>query len=281
MEKNRWLSVGDFAKLSRTTRDTLYHYDNLGLLSPMSRGENRYRYYSSRQLATVNVIRILQQLGMTLTEIKTLIKGRTPEQITEILANQVQNIDRAINGWVNARKLLLTLKGTIQSVSGVDEHAMAIQFLPAEAIIRGNLNDYSGGKTEYDNLHRFYNHMREGHPDLDLNYPVWGLFSEERVKRGDWNGPDRYYFYNPEGWDKRPAAFYAVGYTRGNYGQADELYNRLINYIAENNFEICGDAYEEYPLNEVSVSDDNYLVRLMITVREKPLPRARTAKRRL
>ncbi|MCL1887854.1 MAG: hypothetical protein FWF96_03160, partial [Kiritimatiellaeota bacterium] len=104
----------------------------------------------------------------------------------------------------------------------------------------------------------------------DLNYSVWGTFSEKRVKSGDWVWPDRYYFYNPEGRDRRPAALYAIGYTRGGYGQCGGLYKRLIHYINEHGFEICGDAYEEYPLNEVCITDSsNYLIRLMITVREK------------
>ena len=103
-----------------------------------------------------------------------------------------------------------------------------------------------------------------------MNYPVWGFFSENRIKQEDWVWPDRYYFYNPEGRDKRPAAFYAIGYTRSGYGQGGDLYKRLIDYIKKNGFEICGDAYEEYPLNEVCIMDNtNYLMRVMITVREK------------
>jgi hypothetical protein len=80
----------------------------------------------------------------------------------------------------------------------------------------------------------------------------------------------RYYFYNPRGHDARPAALYAVGYQRGGYGQTDKLYERLLDHIDRNGYEICGDAYEEYPLNEICVADDaNYLIRVVITVREK------------
>jgi effector-binding domain-containing protein len=51
----------------------------------------------------------------------------------------------------------------------------------------------------------------------------------------------------------------------------------MIRYIDENGFEICGHAYEEYPLNEVAVTDNgNYLIRLLITVREKNPREAQT-----
>jgi len=271
MALGRLFSVGDFARFSRTTRDTLHHYDKIGLLSPISRGgENNYRYYSSGQLAIVNVIRTLQELGLSLKEIKALYENRTPEHFDSVLQRQIDQIDLKIDDWVRARKLLFTLQKAIHSVLTVDEDVISIQFLPAEAIIIGSLNDYSRGRNDYDALFNFYQEMSKKYPNLDMNYPVWGVFSAERIKQGDWKWPDRYYFYNPEGHDKRPASLYAIGYTRGGYGQCGDLYNRIIDYIAENNFEICGNAFEEYPLNELCVFDDkNYLIRVMITVCEK------------
>jgi len=270
MASNKLFSVGDFAQFSRTTRDTLHHYDNIGLLSPMSRGGNNYRYYSGRQLAIVNVIRTLQELGLSLTEIKTMKDNRTPENVDEALMRQIEKIDIKINDWVRARNLLFTLKNIIHSVLSVDEQTITIQFMPAEAIILGDLNDYSRGRNDYDALLSFYHGISKKYPNLNLNYPVWGYFSEERIKQWDWKWPDRYYFYNPEGHNKRPSSLYAIGYTRGGYGQCGDLYNRIFDYINSNNFEICGDAYEEYPLNELCIYDDtNYLIRVMITVREK------------
>jgi DNA-binding transcriptional MerR regulator len=40
MECGRLFSVSDFAKFSRTTRDTLHHYDKIGIPPPLLRGEN-------------------------------------------------------------------------------------------------------------------------------------------------------------------------------------------------------------------------------------------------
>ena len=270
MSDNRLFSVGEFAKFSRVTRDTLHYYDEIGLLSPGSRGKNNYRYYTTGQLAVVDVIRTLQELGLSLTEIKTLRNNRTPEDFNEFLIHQIDKIDSKINDWVQARKLIFTIQKAIHSVLYVDEKEIAIKFVPAEAIVMGELNDYSKGRSDYDALYIFYREITKKFPNLNMNYPVWGLFSEERIKRGDYVWPDRYYFYNPEGNDKRPAAFYAIGYTRGGYGQGVGLYTRIIEYIDKNNFEICGDAFEEYPLNELSILDDtNYLIRIMITVRKK------------
>ena len=270
MAESGLFSVSEFAKFSRTTKETLRHYDRIGLLSPISRGANNYRYYSNGQLAVINVIRTLQALGMTLDEIREIRDKLTPALVDELFERQIKMIDNKIEGWARAQKLLFALRKSIHSALFIDEDSITIQFLPAEAIVLGSLNDYSWGRTDYDALLSFYHSTQKKYPDLDLNYSVWGFFSEERIKNRDWTWPDRYYFYNPEGHDKKPAALYAIGYARGGYGQCGELYDRVIKYIDENNFEICGDAYEEYPLNEVCITDsNNYLIRLMITVREK------------
>jgi DNA-binding transcriptional MerR regulator len=265
------LSVGEFAKLTRTTQATLHHYDKIGLISPTERGEsNGYRYYSFRQLALVNVIRTMQALGLSLAEINGMMHNRTPEETDALFLRQIGTIEEKIDEWVEARKLLVTLRQSIHSVLDTEEGSLTIKLLPAEAIVLGDLNDLSGDRGSYDALSDFYRTIQKKYPDLNLNYPVWGLFSEERILREDWIGPDRYYFYNPAGYDKRPAALYAVGYTRGGYGQTEGLYRKLIKYIDDNGFEISGNTYEEYPLNEICTADDqNYLIRILITVRER------------
>lgn len=268
MRKRDIFSVADFAHFARTTRNTLIHYDKIGLLSPMVRGENGYRYYSGVQLATVNLIRTCQHLGMSLSDIKTLIDKRTPEVMARLLAEQIDHVDKHIEEWVAARKLLYTLNETINQALNVEEDKISVEFVPASAIVLGPLNDYSRGKDDYDALHDFYYHCQEKYPKMNLNYSVWGTFSEERIKQRDWKWPDRYYFNDPDGLDKKPAALYAIGYKRGGYGQSNSLYERLLDFISVNGFEICGPAYEEYPLNEICITDENnYLMRVMITVK--------------
>jgi len=268
--KNFFFSIAEFAEFARTTRDTLLHYDKIGLLASETRGKNDYRLYSTRQLAVVNFIRTCLALGMTLADIKRIKADRTPKLMDELLGEQVKRIGVKIEEWVRAQKLLSSLKDNIQSVFHVDEKAITVQFVPAQAVIFGEPNDYSAGRTDYDALLSFYRFCKRKYPDMDLNYPVWAEFSEERIRRKDWVWPDRYYFYNPEGTDCKPAALYAIGYTRGGYGQSAQLYEKMLDYIDANGFEICGPAYEEYPLNEFCIAEDkNYLIRLMVIVRER------------
>jgi len=270
MIENALFTITEFAELSRTTRDTLLYYDKMGLLVPALRAENNYRYYSPNQIPIMKVINTMQQLGMTLEEIKNLEYRRTPEIAEKVLKEQIVEIDKKIDEWTRARKLLLTMQKTIQSVSHIEEDTITIKFLPAEAIILGELNDFSRNRKVHDAEYSFYKDVSAKYPNLDLNYPMWATFSQESVKRGEYNWPERFYFYHPDGYDRKPAGLYAVGYARGKYGQNGSLFKRMLEYIERNNFEICGNAYEEYPLNEMSIADEtNYLIRLMVVVCEK------------
>lgn len=46
MGKQEYLSAGRFAALVGTTKETLFHYDEIGLFVPKRRGTNGYRYYA-------------------------------------------------------------------------------------------------------------------------------------------------------------------------------------------------------------------------------------------
>ena len=270
MTENGLFSISEFAKYARTTRDTLLHYDRIGLLSPSSRRENNYRYYSANQLLTISVIRSLQQLGMSLEEIRELKNRRTPELSEEMLEKQIAEIDKKIEDWTRARKLLITLRKMIRSVKDIKDDEVIFCNLPAEAIMLGDLNDYSNNRIFYDAFLDFYHNMSKLNPKLDLNYPVWAIHSEENIRQGNFYEPDRFFFYNPDGHDKKPAGLYAVSSKHGGYGDTRELYEKFINSIDAKGYEICGYIYEEYPLNETCVADyNNYVLRVMAPVREK------------
>ena len=263
-------SVGAFAKYTRTTKDTLLHYDRIGLLSPAIRGDNSYRYYAPNQLALVNVIRTLQQVGLSLQEIKELMDDRNPENFDVTFEQQMKKIDEKIIELCDAKHLLRKLHSNIKVGLGVDEEAISVEFLKKEKMIMGGINDYSNEQDDFDALNVFYRKVHEKYPKLNLNYPVWGAFSKERIRNRDWKYPDRFYFYHPKGDEYRPESLYVIGYTRGGYGNCGELYERLMDFIDENEYEISGDSFEEYVLNEISVvNDQNYLIRIMIAVTKK------------
>jgi len=64
------LKIGKFAKFCGVTRQTLRHWEDIGLLHPAwTDPDNLYRYYSRMQIDDVAEIIALQQLGLRLRDI--------------------------------------------------------------------------------------------------------------------------------------------------------------------------------------------------------------------
>jgi DNA-binding transcriptional MerR regulator len=80
------IKIGDFARLSQVSIVTLRHYDELGLLKPITVDHfTGYRYYSVSQLPRLNRILALKDLGFSLEQIEWVLAGGiTPDQLCGI-----------------------------------------------------------------------------------------------------------------------------------------------------------------------------------------------------
>ncbi len=63
------MSIGQLAKQANVSNRTLRYYEELGLINPKTRGENRYRYYDESHIQRINTIKMLQEGGFALKEI--------------------------------------------------------------------------------------------------------------------------------------------------------------------------------------------------------------------
>jgi DNA-binding transcriptional MerR regulator len=70
------IKIGDFARLAQVSVVTLRHYDETGLLKPVSVDRfTGYRYYSVAQLPRLNRILALKDLGFSLEQIEQVLNG--------------------------------------------------------------------------------------------------------------------------------------------------------------------------------------------------------------
>lgn len=69
--------IGELAKASDTTKDTIRHYDELGLLLSSNRqaGSRVYKEFSADNLERLEMIRLAKYMGFTLGEIARQIES--------------------------------------------------------------------------------------------------------------------------------------------------------------------------------------------------------------
>ncbi|MDR3076796.1 MAG: MerR family transcriptional regulator [Synergistaceae bacterium] len=268
MKDGGLLSISELAKLSRISRTALIYYDRIGLVTPVMRGENNYRYYSHRQIASTNLVNTLQSLGMPLREIADLMRLRTPREMLGLMSRQEERIDGEIGRLGRSKKLIEALRKMVEHGVAAGEDAIEARVEEEEPIFLGPRVNYAGGKTASEAILEFYEYCERRDPDMDMHYPVCGFFSEANVRRLERRGPDRFYFWMPDAPDRKPEGLYATGYARGYYGQSGGLFLRIMRYMEENGLEICGPAWEMYPLNEISVAHcDDYLIKISISAK--------------
>jgi DNA-binding transcriptional MerR regulator len=97
MRKSTDLKIGQLAKQTGLAVGTLRYYSDLGLLQPVQRRENNYRYYSSNASQQVKFIKQAQTLGFTLEEIKQILdvrdRGEKPCSLVQsLLNNKIEQI---------------------------------------------------------------------------------------------------------------------------------------------------------------------------------------------
>ena len=81
MDNKNLFSIGEIAKAVGITRKTILNYESKGLITPDKKdGATANRYYTIDTFTKVRTIRILQDLGLTLDEIREYYSGETDLQ---------------------------------------------------------------------------------------------------------------------------------------------------------------------------------------------------------
>lgn len=112
---NRALRSGQFARLCRTTKDTLRHYEDIGLLAPAFTAENGYKNYLPDQVMDFMLISALRDAGCSLADIRRFLEGDKGE-LREVFAERAQALDRQIAELERKRDLLASSVGRIDEL---------------------------------------------------------------------------------------------------------------------------------------------------------------------
>lgn len=92
--------IGEFSRLGQVSTRMLRHYDQLGLLKPSQTDKfTSYRYYTIDQLARLNRIIALKELGFSLEQVAQLLDREgelSPEKLRGMLTMRRAEIEREL-----------------------------------------------------------------------------------------------------------------------------------------------------------------------------------------
>jgi MerR family transcriptional regulator, copper efflux regulator len=112
------VTIGDLARTAGTTPKTIRYYEQLGLLRPPARGENRYRYYDDAHVQQLRFIRRAQRLGLSLGEIGQLMELARQARCNELRSALDDLFDRKIREYELKASALKTLQRELRPEEG-------------------------------------------------------------------------------------------------------------------------------------------------------------------
>jgi len=267
---NRYFTINEFSKHVGITAESLRHYDRKGVFRPIKHGvetKNNYRYYAPTQITTVKLIRVLTEIGVPLSKIKELSENRTPEALMKLLCKQKRIVADELLSLQNVYSVISTYLELLTEVVCAEETEISAYERNERQINLGGINDFSDSVDFYGEFIRFCNAQHE--PVLNLSYPIGGYFDSMDTFINSPSRPTRFFSFDPKGYQKINKGLYLIGYTRGYYGQTNDLPARMVAYADSNELLFCGPVYNVYVQDEISIADpEQYLLQAMALVKE-------------
>lgn len=135
------IKIGDFSNLAHVSIKTLHHYDEMGLLKPAHIDRfSGYRYYTIQQLATLNRILALKDLGLSLEQVAQLLHDDiSPAEMRGMLRlKRMELAARVDEEQARLSRVEQRLRQLEQDRSG-NQPEVAVKSVPAQTILTAQI----------------------------------------------------------------------------------------------------------------------------------------------
>ena len=267
--QDSYMSIKEFSRLTGINRELLRFYDNIGLLTPEYRGENSYRYYGFRQIELANLISGLRSIDVGLEDIKSYLGERSPERMIKFFQEKDASIDQEIKRLQSIRALMRLRRSMAEEALTCEEDWVMLVEREREPIflcpILTDGTIYTEGIYGDNMLSAFTYAKNHG---ININFPVGTVVPRRCLASGPWPNPSRCYFKvskNHNAWKREGT--YAILYRRYPEVMSETFYHPLLAFLKEHGLQIDGDAYEEYPLDELTTgSREQCLIKIEVKI---------------
>lgn len=266
----RYITTGEFARLCGTTKHTLIHYDQMGVLSPALVGENGYRYYAPVQLEVYHVIETLRELDMSLADIRAYLDRRSPGEFAALLEREERLLTAKIARLKQMRELVRGKARLTRQAMAAPRWELEVRQEPEMWLVCTPALPMTSDWNIAAPLAQHVRYCQE-HGVLSP-YSVGSMARREAAATGDPAGYTHYYTRvdrRPRGVEVyvRPAGRYLICCHGTGYDGLPASYRRMLDWAEERGVALDGPFFEDVLLDELSVRGyDNYALQLSVRV---------------
>lgn len=127
------LKVGTVARRSGVTVRTLHYYEEIGLIEPRARSPSGHRLYGREAIERLQQIRALQQLGLSLSDVASMLRGKAPSP-REVITNQLVALQEQRAAMDRLEAQLLRLQEILEGDDVADVEAVEAILSTLEAM---------------------------------------------------------------------------------------------------------------------------------------------------
>lgn len=247
--------IGEVAKMLGVTRRMLLNYEDHGLVTPAYKNEQSgYRYYTADNIVHIRIIRSLQDLGLSLAEIRDYFENT--QQINEQIGRLTELRDR-LDNYIAQLRLRLPAK---------DEPEIRREMLPG----------FTAFCRPFDNadLTQRTDELRQTYVDAVRHYPL-DLQNRMCVQVPINDAQEGLYIVpvKPDSQGENIRRFAAASaisvYYRGAYENFPAVHEQLLRYAAENGMTPHGffrHVYMEGPPTH-GANKDAYITQIALPIK--------------
>lgn len=272
-----YFSTGKFAKICNTTKNTLFHYDEIGLLNPSITKSNGYRYYSVDQIYTYDIINLLKNCECSLKEIKDTLNNTDMDTFFKFidekkatLLEQRERIDKAIQLLDQSSTITRTaLQGDV-NVPYLTERNEDTYIVSTLCNASQSLNNQEIATT----LNQHFT-MCDSLSTVD-RFPLGHIILQQTYNCGElhhafiYSGIRTPLDENNEFYSRQQVitkGTYLNIKHKGTYETIGNAYQELLSYIYSNHLSITSDIYEENLISYFATSsEDEHIIHIFVKV---------------
>ncbi len=272
------MKIGEMARFNRVSISTLRLYDKVGILKPCHTDpETNYRYYSIHQKARLDMIQYMKELGMSLGEIREILKKGDIQLIESTLISKKRQVKEEI------AQMELRLGAISRAIESVERFRKApdcgmitVEYIPHRTIyvMHTDINFYDHDISVYEEILEELKENIIGQGLPQVYYCNAGtILPLKNFLKGEMVSHEIFLFVDeafPEHQAVRrvDSGMYACIYL-DRFDDEQEYAARLLAYCKEHRYVVCGDYLCEV-LTEFNVFDSekrSMFLRLQVPLR--------------
>lgn len=268
-------TTGQFAALCGTTKDTLFHYDRIGLLKPWAVTESGYRRYTSVQLFEFDLIRVLQQAGSSLQEIMAYRRHCDADHFLELLEEKQAAIRSQLEELTRMEQMLQHVSEATRQGLTDQYDQPRVEWQEPERLLVVELERGEGERAESVAARLGEHFSRCEEYRLTDKFPLGSVILQQEVLAG--GDLERYFFSRvPQDFTgapllEKPAGHYAALLHKGPADSFGTAWQQLLNYVKEQKLTICGNAYVHDLISYLaSGSAEDFVLKISVQVEAGP-----------